>query len=85
MPIKNINPVTSKLTAKNSGHTRPRPPTISLTQPGRLRVCNLLSLFGISHATLYTGMKKGRYPAPDGRDGKIPYWNTQTILRFLEM
>lgn len=71
-----------KLT-KNNGHTKPKPPLISLNQPGRLRVANVMSLLGISHATLYAGMKTGRYPKPDGYDGKLPYWFTETIRALL--
>jgi hypothetical protein len=67
-----------------SGHTRPQAPQIPLDQPGRLRVAHLLCLFSVSHSTLYAGIKSGRYPAPDGRDGSIPYWNTATISAFLQ-
>ena len=69
---------------KSTGHTKAVAPNISLDQPGRLRVANLMSLFGVGHSTLYEGIKRKRYPAPDGRDGKIPYWNTQTIKHFLQ-
>lgn len=82
------NPVNKRGTEKASiskrqGHTRPQAPTIRLDQPGRLRVCHTLALFGISHSTLYAGLKTGRYPSPDGRDGTMPFWNTETIRRFL--
>jgi hypothetical protein len=70
--------------AKRSGHTRPRQPEISLEETGRLRVANLLAILNISHATLYAGIKTGRYPSPDGRDGSFPYWMTSTIREFLE-
>jgi len=70
--------------ARQRGHTRPRQPTISLEQTGRLRVANLLAILGISHSTLYAGVKSGRYPAPSGRDGSFPFWNTATIRNFLE-
>lgn len=69
---------------KRSGHTRPRMPTISLEETGRLRVANLLAILNISHATLYAGLKTGRYPSPDGRDGSFPFWRTSTIRAFLE-
>lgn len=65
------------------GHTRPRQPTISLDQPGRLRIAHVIALFGISHSSLYMGMRKGRYPKPDGYDGSIPYFNTETIRNYL--
>lgn len=68
---------------KRNGHTRAKAPIISLDQPGRLRVAHLLSLLSASHSRLYEGIKSGRYPKPDGYDGKIPFWNTATIKLFL--
>lgn len=69
---------------KTNGHTKAVAPKIPLDQPGRLRVAHVLALLGIKHATLYEGMRRNRYPKPDGRDGRIPYWNTETIRRFLQ-
>lgn len=69
---------------RGSGHTIPRAPQIRLDQQGRLRVANLLVILNVSHATFYTGLKSGRYPPPDGRDGSFPYWKTETIRRFLD-
>lgn len=66
-----------------AGHTVPRPPVISLHQPGRLRVANVIALLGVSHSSLYAGMRVHRYPRADGYDGVIPYWNTSTIHAFL--
>jgi predicted DNA-binding transcriptional regulator AlpA len=75
--------ITVQLKNKNSGHTKPAIPTISLDQPGRLRVAHLMSLLGVSHSTLYAGIKKSRYPKPDGLDGRMPYWLTTTVRNFL--
>ena len=74
------------LQKKQRGHTTPKAPTISLDQPGRLRVANLLALFNVSHTTFYLRLKKGEYPQPDGRDGdgKFPYWKTSTVRAFLD-
>lgn len=69
---------------KNCGHTKPQAPIIELDQPGRLRVAHVMAILSISHSLLYQGMKEGRYPKPDGWDGKFPYWNTGTISAFLE-
>lgn len=69
---------------KKSGHTRARQPAMGLEQTGRLRVANLLAILNVSHATFYAGLKTGRYPAPDGRDGSFPYWMTSTIRLFLQ-
>ena len=80
----NLDVVVSGVPRKKSGHTLPRQPEISLDQPGRLRVSNLLALFNVSHSTLYAGMKTGRYPAPDGWDGNFPYWKTSTVRAVLE-
>lgn len=68
---------------KRVGHTRPKAPIINLEQPGRLRVCHVISLFGVSHSTWYAGLKSGRYPAADGFDGRMPYWHTETIRPLL--
>jgi predicted DNA-binding transcriptional regulator AlpA len=73
----------ARLNTKRTGHTRPRQPTISLEDTGRLRVANMLAILNISHSTLYAGLKSGRYPSPDGRDGSFPYWKTSTIREFL--
>lgn len=79
-----INKKSASVPPKKSSHTRAKPPLVSLFEPGRLRVAHLLALFGVSSSTLYAGIKTGRYPEPDGKDGTLPYWNTSTIKRFLE-
>lgn len=67
-----------------SNHVRPRPPLISLYEPGRLRTDNVLALLRISQTTLYARLKEGTVPPPDGRDGRRLYWNTRTIREHLE-
>lgn len=79
--IEKTKPSKKKTTGQQ---TKPKPPEISLNQPGRLRVAHLLSLFSVSRTTLYNGISSGRYPEPDGKDGRMPYWNTETIRRWLE-
>lgn len=74
-----------KAKRQKSGHTRPRPPEISLEQTGRLRVAHVLAILGISHSTFYAGVKSGRYPKPDGMDGSLPFWMTKTIKTFLAL
>lgn len=69
---------------QKSGHTRPRQPEISLEQTGRLRVANMLAILNVSHSTLYAGLKIGRYPAPDGYDGSLPFWMTSTMRAYLK-
>lgn len=86
MAIKfKANDVEIKSKPKSNGHTRPKPPDFSLDyDDARLRVCNLMSLFGVSHSTLYKGIKTGRYPKRDGKDGSIPYWRAKTVKEFLQ-
>ena len=87
MTIKNrVLPLdlhTTNLT-KNRGHVRPKPPIIDINQQGRLRSGHVLALCGISHSTLYLRMKQKLFPQPDGKDGGLNYWNTQTIKKYLE-
>ncbi len=63
---------------------RSKAPIIRIDQPGRLRVGNLLALYGVSHQTFYARLKQRIYPKPDGYDGKFPYWKTGTIKAFLD-
>lgn len=69
---------------KSRGHTRPAAPVIDLNGPGRLRVANLMALFGIAHSTLYARIRTGKMPPRDGKDGNIPYWFTATIRPYLK-
>ena len=65
-------------------HTRARPlGGIDLGQPGRLRVGHLLTLFSVSHSTLYSHIKAGKIPKPDGEDGARPFWLTSTVAKVL--
>ena len=67
-----------------SGHTAAKAPLISLNQPGRLRVAHVMSVLGVGHSTLYAGIRVNRYPQPDGHDGRIPYWFTETVRQYLQ-
>lgn len=69
---------------KKSGHTKPEVPAFSLDVPARVRVKHWLALLSVSHSTFYAGMQTGRYPKPDGYDGKFPFWRTSTVRDFLE-
>lgn len=69
---------------KQRGHTTPRPPLVSLDEPGFLRVCHVLWLLGISHSAFYDGLRAGRIPAHDGRVGRMPLWRTSTIRALVE-
>lgn len=69
---------------RSRGHTKPCAPVIDINGPGRLRVANLMALFGMGHSTLYSRIRSGKFPPRDGLDGAIPYWNTATIRPLLE-
>lgn len=62
---------------------RGKAPIISLDQPGRLRIENLMALYSVCHQTLYERLKTGAIPKADGYDGRRPYWNTATIKSAL--
>lgn len=72
------------VTARVSYRRKPLAPLISLDQPGRLRFANLMALLSVSHQTLYSQIKGGSVPHPDGYDGNRPYWFTSTIKPLLE-
>lgn len=77
---------------KRSRAVKAKAPVISLDQPGRLRMANLMAIFSCSHTTIYQRIKTGEFPKPDGYDwperpiGKQgrPYWNTSTIRDRLD-
>lgn len=69
--------------SRSSSRSRAKAPQIDLNQPGRLSVGNMLALFNVSAATFYAGIKSGRYPQPDGYDGRKPFWKTGTALAAL--
>jgi predicted DNA-binding transcriptional regulator AlpA len=67
------------------GHVVARTPIIDIFSAGRLRTGHVLAICSISHSTLYARMKAGTFPAPDGRDGGLNFWNTSTIRSYLEV
>jgi hypothetical protein len=68
-----------------SGHSKALPITgIDLKQPGRLRAGHLMTLFSVSHSTLYNRIRAGIIPKPDGADGTRPYWKTETVRQALQ-
>lgn len=70
--------------AKN-GHSKPlSTATIDLEQPGRLRAGHLMTLFSVSHSTLYNRIRTGLIPQPDGADGTRPFWKTETVRQALQ-
>jgi len=70
--------------AKN-GHSKPlSTAAIDLDQPGRLRAGHLMTLFSVSHSTLYNRIRTGLIPQPDGIDGTRPFWKTATVRQALQ-
>jgi predicted DNA-binding transcriptional regulator AlpA len=85
MAMRMNDDITSqKLDSSNPAKIFAKAPLINLDQMGRLRVSHLTALLAVSRSTLYAGIASGRYPEPDGKDGKKPYWLTTTIKAFLE-
>jgi predicted DNA-binding transcriptional regulator AlpA len=68
---------------KRPSHVLPRSPSIDLNGPGRLRTCHVLALCAISHSTLYNRLKAKEFPAPDGKSGRLIFWNTATMRSYL--
>lgn len=68
-----------------SGHSKALPIAgIDLQQPGRLRAGHLMTLFSVSHSTLYNRIRTGLIPKPDGIDGARPFWKTETVRQVLQ-
>lgn len=68
-----------------NGHTRPMALTFTdLSKPGRLRTGHMMTLFSVSHSTLYKQIKSNVIPKPDGKDGKRPYWLHESVRPFLQ-
>jgi len=61
---------------------QPRP-AVDLRLELRLTQADCAAVLRIGKSTFRAGVVSGRYPAPDGRDGRIPYWHSRTIRRFL--
>jgi predicted DNA-binding transcriptional regulator AlpA len=49
----------------------------------RLRAHDVMQLLGVKKSIFYEGMASGRYPKPDGKDGKMPWWRVETIKPYL--
>ena len=82
--VSATKPAEVKRRPPRTGSAKPRPVTLDLSQPGRLRVGHLLTLLGISSASLYRLINEGKVPAADGRMGRSPYWNTSTVRKLLD-
>lgn len=68
---------------RQRGHVQPRRPVVALNEPGLWRTADVLGALNISHSNLYERMQCGRFPRPDGNDGRN-YWHTRTVRAFLE-
>ena len=73
----------SPTSKRKQTHTQPKSlEYVDLDIPARLRVGHMMSLFGVSHSTLYKRKKAGALPQPDGDDGR-PYWLTTSVRPLL--
>jgi hypothetical protein len=77
-------PSTPVTRQRHSGHSKALPVTLDLSQPGRLRLGHLMTLFSIGHTTVYVRLREGAIPQRDGTDGGRPYWKTKTIKTVLD-
>lgn len=80
-PIQAGTPSNPKRTM---GHAKPLPfNKADLLKPGRLKPGHLMTLFGISHSTLYKRRADGLIPPPDLKEYGRPLWFTSTIGFFV--
>ena len=76
-------PATTKNLKGKPGHAKPLPfNKADLLKPGRLKPGHLMTLFGISHSTLYKRRADGLIPPPDLKEYGRPLWFTSTIAPF---
>ena len=76
MAIKIVGAVEPRKSQR--GHAKALPPP-DLNVPGHLRVGQVMSVYGLSHSSVYVHLKKGLLPKPDGAVAGRPYWRTETI------
>jgi predicted DNA-binding transcriptional regulator AlpA len=65
------------------GQCKTLPIPASLDGLARLRLGHVMALLQISQSTAYCRLRAGKIPPPDGRDGRRPYWRTETLRQFL--
>lgn len=75
--------ISSEYRSVQSGHSKALP-RVDLNQPARLKIGHLMTLYGLSHSSIYTYLRKKLIPAPDGVIRGRPYWRTDTIREDLE-
>ena len=55
-----------------------------LSVPGRIRIGHLMTLYRLSHSSVYVHLKKGLLPKEDGTVAGHKFWLTSTIKKHLE-
>lgn len=73
----------SKARPSQRGHSKALP-RVDLNQPARLRVGHLMTLYGLSHSSIYAHLRKKLIPEPDGKICGRSYWRSDTIRDDLE-
>lgn len=64
----------------NKGHSRPLDiQGIDLDTPQRLLMGHVLAYMKTSQSTLTRWIDSGSFPAPDGHQGRRPFWFTSSI------
>jgi predicted DNA-binding transcriptional regulator AlpA len=65
------------------GHSKPLI-VGDLNAPGRIRIGHLMTLYRLSHSSIYVHLKKGLLPKEDGTVAGHKFWLTSTIKSHLE-
>ena len=65
---------TASNSSGKSGHTKARPVPAGLEGDVRVRTGQVMTLYNVSHSTLYQRIRDGRIPKPDGHDCRPFCW-----------
>jgi hypothetical protein len=68
--------------SKQRGHSNALP-CPNLNQPGRLRIGHLMTVYNLSHSSIYVHIDKGLIPPADGKIARRQYWRVETIRNDL--
>jgi len=67
---------------KTSSNKSAPSPSAAPDAPRRLRAKTFYGLLGVSRSTFYQGLRRDRYPRPDGYDGSMPFWYYASVRRL---
>ena len=81
MAITILNAAVPRTVPRGHAKALPRP---DLNAPGRCRVGHLMTIYDMSHSSVYAHLKLKLLPQPDGYVARRPYWRSETIKADLQ-